>query len=302
LACDAEELERYLEGCVGLERAEFFSAPRMEGRFVGKRRLMWESPWESGFKENDVACAEVFWSFKSEGAPTVFLLHALMSAHPLGYWRLAKKFNFFGWNAVFLHLPFHYSRRPRGYANGALAVTANLVRNAGVLRQAVMELRQVKRWFWERGSREFGILGVSYGGWVSALASSVEEDWKFVVLVQPVSDVEHAIWESPASRSIRRILRMKGIERGATERHGHLTAPAKGNPMCELRRILLCGGRYDSVSPMERLRWLAREWGGCEVLEVPQGHFGYTALNVAVGRVFEWLAGEEQEDLATCNL
>ncbi|MCS7009313.1 MAG: hypothetical protein NZL93_05175, partial [Chthoniobacterales bacterium] len=123
LACDAEELERYLEGCVGLERAEFFSAPRMEGRFVGKRRLMWESPWESGFKENDVACAEVFWSFKSEGAPTVFLLHALMSAHPLGYWRLAKKFNFFGWNAVFLHLPFHYSRRPRGYANGALAVT-----------------------------------------------------------------------------------------------------------------------------------------------------------------------------------
>jgi hypothetical protein len=44
-----------------------------------------------------------------------------MSASDFGYQRIAHRFNQMGWNAVLVHLPFHYIRAPSGYLNGALA-------------------------------------------------------------------------------------------------------------------------------------------------------------------------------------
>ena len=56
------------------------------------------------------------------------MLHAAR-AHvyeSIGYRRCADRFNELGWNACFLQLPYHYSRVPRGYWNGELAITADL--------------------------------------------------------------------------------------------------------------------------------------------------------------------------------
>ena len=66
-----------------------------------------------------------------------------MSATRVGYRRWAAHFNELGWNACFVHLPYHYSRVPRGYWNGELAITADLIRNAEGLRQGVIEVRQL---------------------------------------------------------------------------------------------------------------------------------------------------------------
>ena len=64
------------------------------------------------------------------GAPTVLMLHALASASDKGYRLWARRFNAAGWNACFVHLPYHYSRVPPGYHNGELAITPDLVRTA----------------------------------------------------------------------------------------------------------------------------------------------------------------------------
>jgi hypothetical protein len=76
-------------------------------------------------------------------APTVIMLHALMSASDVGYRFWARRFNSLGWNAAFVHLPFHYSRRPRRHLNGELCCTADLVLTGDTLRQAVVEIRQL---------------------------------------------------------------------------------------------------------------------------------------------------------------
>ena len=93
------------------------------------------------------------------------MLHALMSASHVGYRRWAADFNARGWNACFIHLPYHYSRTPRGYFNGELAITADLVRTAEGLRQGVSELRQLMAWLRGLGCEEFGLWASSYGGW-----------------------------------------------------------------------------------------------------------------------------------------
>ncbi len=278
------ELEAYLAAGETLTREQFFAAPPsppISHLQAPISQLEWPSPVTSGFPANDTARALWFVGPAGPAAPTALVLHALMSASDAGYRRLAGWFHARGWNMLFPHLPYHYSRKPPGYANGALAITANLPRNAEGLRQAVIEQRQAMEFLRAQGVTRFGLLGTSYGGWAASLLSFVEPDFRFLTLIQPIIDVEHAIWDNPISTSLRRIVTAQGITAGMSHRHSHLSSPLHGQPLTDHGRILIIGGAYDSVTPPASLRELATLWTGSRYVEVPQGHFGYAALEAA---------------------
>lgn len=284
--CTRAQLERYLTEGERTTREEFFSVTAMsELQFKGSF-LHWRSPTRSGYDENDIAGARLFLTKQGWQAPTLVFLHALMSASDFGYCRIARRLNRAGWNAVLVHLPFHYSRIPRGRINGALALTSNLPRNGETIRQAVKEVRQVLALFRDRGCGQFGLIGTSFGGWIGALICFLEKDLSYVALLQPIADVEYAIWESPAGRAIRSQLDKVSIPIGITRRHAHLTSPMDGRPLCNADRILLVGGRYDPIVPLGILRNLRDAWPGSRLIEVNQGHFGYSAMGAAL-REFE---------------
>lgn len=285
--CTLAEFEAYLAANEPLTREQYYAAPPAPISHLPSSlsQLEWPSPISSGYPENDHA--RVLWFVGPVGpaAPTAIVLHALMSASDIGYRRLAQWFHARGWNMAFPHLPFHYSRVPRGHRNGALAITANLPRNAEALRQAVIEQRQLMAFLRAQGVRDFGLLGTSYGGWTASLLSFVEPDFRFLTLIQPIIDVEHAIWESPAARSLRRLLRAQGITAGMTHRHAHLSSPLHGQPLTRPDRITLIAGAWDTVSPAAGLRELAAVWAGADYVAVRQGHFGYAALAEARRRI-----------------
>lgn len=285
-----EDLEAYLAACEPLTREAFYAAPPLEPVEESPGHLVWSTPHPSGLEDNDRASAWLQPCERGWSAPTALILHALMSVNDTGYRRLASKFNALGWNAVFLHLPFHYARRPRGYLNGELAMTADLVRNGEGLRQGVSELRQLMQWVRDRGCREFGIYGTSYGAWSGALLASVEDDISFLALLQPIADVEHAIWQSPAGATIRRLLQRNGIDTSMTCRHAHLSSPLHASPRVEPERIVLAIGAYDQIAPPDRVRALADAWNGARVITSPQGHFGYVAARDIFTAVREIIA------------
>ena len=283
--CTPQELDLYFSACEPISRDQFYQVQRMpDAERVGDY-LEWRSPVQTEFPENQTARARIFLSEKGFRAPTVILLHALMSANDLGYRRIAAQLNRRGWNAALMHLPYHYSRVPRGYSNGALALTSNLPQNAETLRQAVTEVRQLMEYFRSNGCPDFGMIGTSYGGWVGALVSFLEREFRFVMLLQPIADIEHAIWESPASSMIRKALVTAGIEKGVTRRHAHLTSPLDGRPACEGKRVLIIGGTYDTITPPAVLQRLAGVWPDSEFTLVEQGHFGYAAMREALRRI-----------------
>lgn len=288
-ACTREELAAYLASCRDLAPADFYSAPESSSparwRSVWKTSaqpvlLAWRSPHRSGFQENDTARALAFSPDGDWSRPCVVVLHALMSASDIGYRRLAREINRRGWNMVFPHLPFHYSRVPTGFRQGALTITANLTRNAETLRQGVTEIRQLLDALRARGAREFGILGTSYGGWTASIVAALERDLRFAAALQPIADIEHVIWESPVAASIRKILTQRGIERGLSLDHAHLSSPLHAAPPTAQHRLIVAG-EFDSVSPPEPLQRLCRHWGDADFTTVRQGHFGYQALETA---------------------
>lgn len=276
-ASTRKQVEEYVATCEPMTRQQFYATPALEPVEESPGRIAWHSPHASGFASNDRASAWLQPCAAGPAAPTVLILHALMSVHDAGYRRLAAKFNRLGWNAAFLHLPFHYDRRPTGYLNGELAITANLVRNGQSLRQGVSEARQLMAWLRARGCHEFGIFGTSYGAWTGALLASLEADISFIALLQPIADVEHAIWESPAGRTIRTLLRRNGIDETLTRRHAHLSSPLHGIPSTPPTRIIMAVGAWDRIAPRAQTEALADAWNGARVLTSPQGHFGYVA-------------------------
>lgn len=274
------ELERYVAETEAMTRPEYFAAPAVHDSCEISAALTWTTPIRTAYPENDRVSVRLFPCDRGWTAPTMIFLHALMSAGDRGYRRWAATFNARGWNAAFVHLPFHYSRVPAGHRNGELAITADLVRTGEGLRQAVTELRQLIALLRARGSREFGIWGLSYGGWIGALLASVEE-LHFVTLMEPIVDVSHAIWRSPAGLAIRRQLVPHGIPPSLIERHSHLTSPLHAAPMVPPENILLISGEYDRIAPTAQLARLHALWQGSQLLEIPQGHFGYDMMRQA---------------------
>lgn len=285
-AVSRERLEEYLRMCEEHDHGSYYATPE-ENRTLPLpecRRdgdlLSWNSPLPGPHPENNRARARIYDTPSPAGAPTLILIHALMSANDFGYRRIAARFNSLGWNVLFPHLPYHYSRTPKGYANGALTITSDLVRNAEGLRQSVIETRQLIGWSRQRGSRRIALLGTSYGGWVSSLTLGLEEI-DFAILLQPVVDVQHATFHSPASRMMSDLLKKNGVHPGSIDRHAHLSCPTRVTPRSARDRIIVIGGSYDRLSPSESLKSLSSTWGA-RYREVNQGHFGYRAMRVAM--------------------
>jgi 1-acyl-sn-glycerol-3-phosphate acyltransferase len=296
-----EQMERYLTACERLSPQDYYVPPQAIGgngasdskpalNDIHDSRmatLSWRSPIKTEFPANNTARVDFFrrdartWT----GAPTVFLLHALMSSSPTGYYRWAEKFNELGWNACFVHLPYHFSRVPTGYWNGELAITPDLIRNAEGLRQGVIELRQIMESLRRHGCREFGVLATSYGGWIGALLTLVESDFRFVALMSPIVNVEHAIWQSPAARRLRRELVQANIERALVARHFHLSSPLHGRPVCDPTRILFVTGEFDSIAPPAEIEAIRQTWRGSELLRVRQGHFGHRMMRETIAHL-----------------
>ena len=284
------EMERYVVDCEKLTPREYYSAPRdvdLEAAIKNENAttISWRSPVQTSFERNNTARADFFPTARGKTAPTMFMLHALMSATHIGYRRWAAHFNELGWNVCFVHLPYHYSRVPRGYWNGELAITANLIRNAEGLRQGVMEVRQLIQALRENGCREFGVLGTSYGGWIGALLAMVEPDLRFAALMAPIVNVEHAIWHNPGSAFMRRELRRAKIPPELVARHFHLSSPLHGSPVCDPARVLFVSGDFDLIARPEDIDAIQQKWRGSELLRVAQGHFGYRMMRDTVARL-----------------
>lgn len=291
-----EAAEEYFAQCERQTRAEHFALPpALENlREETPNVISWQSRAVSNSQFPRNARVQVVLSTVEAKAPTVVMLHALMSASAAGYRFWARRFNSLGWNTAFVHLPFHYSRRPAGYWNGELCCTADLILTGDTLRQAVVEVRQLLDWLRARGSTAVGLLATSYGGWVGALVALLEPRLRFVVLLAPMVNTSYALYEGPTSWTIRRQLARAGLMPELVERHAHLSSPLHSSPAIEVtQHTLIVGGQFDRIVRLSDLRALHQAWPGSELATLPQAHFGYGMIPRGVA----WL--RERDLLAT---
>jgi hypothetical protein len=286
---NARAVESYFASNANRTLGEFYALEPMLRFAESAGSATWQSPVTTAFRENNRVQVKFFLTREKWSAPTVIFLHALMSASDFGYRRIAGKFNRAGWNAALIQLPYHFKRTPAGYPSGALALSSDVIRNAETLRQAVQEVRQLLFFVRARGARRCGLIGTSYGGWVSALVACLEAQLEFAALLQPLVDLEDIIWRSPAAVSIRKRLLQAEITEGFAAAHAHLSFPLHIPPPEKRSQLLLVAGAYDRLVQIESLQLLAKHWHLPRVAVAQQGHFGYAAMAIALRQIFAWI-------------
>ncbi len=276
-----ELLEAYLAKSKTLDLQEFFAAPAMEEITHHEERIFWKSPLQGKHPENNRSQTLFFPSFQNHStAPTLILLHGLMSTGEGGYRNIAHQMNECGWNVLFPYLPFHYARKISGYPQGLPAVTADLVRNGETVRQAVQEVRQLIAWSRAHGSEKVALIGTSYGGWIASLLLAVEKI-DHAILLQPIVELGHATFESPLSQVVARNLRARNVTPDYLYRHPYLS-PMQIKPLAANQCIKLVGATHDKISPPRFLRECSARWPQATYHEINQGHFGFAAMRYAL--------------------
>lgn len=230
--------------------------------------------------------AHARWWTSDRGRPTIVLLHGWGGGN---HWVTARAFVVpywlrHGYDVVAFQLPFHGHRAPAG--SGALFPSPNPLRTNEGFGHAIYDLRALAGFLRGRGASAVGVMGMSLGGYTTALWASVagppsagppsapgeaasagarnEIDAggvDFAVAMIPAVSMAKLMWRHGETSPVRRRAAKAGITEDllvdAFAVHTPTTRPAR----LPRERLFVIAGRGDRITPPEQAEALAAHWG-----------------------------------------
>ncbi|MFO0758978.1 MAG: alpha/beta hydrolase family protein [Byssovorax sp.] len=272
----------------------FFQAPRrMTPDVVPVRAIpggkvedwTWESPFVPfhpeaterylGQVENRRAAARLY-LHGDRPRPTALLLHGYRA----GQWAVEERAWPIEWlfeKGMDVALPVFPFHAVRGRKRGAPMAPGSDPRmtNEG-FRQAVLDTRTLIHHLRERGAPAIGLMGMSLGGYTSALIATIETRLAFVVPMIPLASL---------AESARHTGRFTGTPEQQRLQHEGLDAvhrvvsPLSRPARLDRERILVLGAEGDQITPIGHARRLA-------------GHFGAPLEVFAGGHILQFGRGD----------
>jgi len=237
--------------------------------------------------------AHARWWTSDRGRPTIVMIHGWGGGN---HWVTFRTFLVpywlrHGWDVVAFQLPFHGNRAPgSGLAkSGALFPSPNPLRTNEGFAHAIYDLRALAMFLRERGSSAVGPMGMSLGGYTTALWASVagENDPSgvdFAVAMIPAVSFSRLMWSHGESSPVRRRATNAGITEDlltdAFAVHSPTTRPAR----LPKDRLYVIAGRGDRITPPDHAEELAAHWG-TEILWFEGGHLAQVGRGDAMRTV-----------------
>ena len=144
-----------------------------------------------------------------------------------------------------------------------------------------MAARLLAGWLRRRTPR-VGIWGMSLGGWVAALTTTLDADWNAVALWAPVVAPAEVLFESGLVELLREAIIEGGTSAGdfAAPELAPMT-PTRCDTLIHRSKMLVVAGAYDQVISPRSVARLARRWN-VDVHWVPHGHISLMASRAPV--------------------
>jgi pimeloyl-ACP methyl ester carboxylesterase len=217
------------------------------------------------FAENRVVHAEL-WRHRDGGPrPTVIGLHGFGMGHPTldAAAIMAPALFAAGLDVALLTLPLHGARAPRRTCfSGQLFANPNVPRINESIAQAIHDLAALRAWLRARDAGPVGVLGLSLGGYVAALAAALMDDLDFAIpVVAPAcfGDLAHRFM---ATSSLYRRCESAALSRQEFRAIYGIHSPLAHGPRLPRGRVLIVAARGDRVVPAEHAVGLWAHWGG----------------------------------------
>jgi pimeloyl-ACP methyl ester carboxylesterase len=280
------EIHKAYEDDLNLDTSRFFPAPSSVPLTVRPVRPgVWDASWSSAFEpflgtvaerylsriENRTARARLYLSSSAEtvtSRPAVIAVHGYMG----GQWLIEENVWPIEWlskrglDVALPVLPFHAVRA--GSHRGAPGFPSSdpRITNEG-FRQAVTDIRTLARWLRARGAPHVGVMGMSLGGYTSALTATVTDDIDFVMPMIPLASIADFAREQGRLGSGDEIEE----QHAALERAHRWVSPVARPLMLPRERALIVAAEHDQITPVAHATRLARHFD-CEMITIAGGH------------------------------
>lgn len=235
------------------------------------------------FEENRMATARLV--LHEEPRPVLILIHGYLGgAHRMErrIWPISF-FRRLGMDLALFVLPFHGSRSAGGFGELPPFPGADPRMTNEGFRQAMADFQDFVGWLLGRGHPHVGVMGMSLGGYSTALAATVEPRLSFAIPVIPLASI-------PAVARLNGHLGSNEEEAEAQYRAlvgvHKVVSPLHRPPAIPSKSILIVGAERDQITPIEHARHLAHHFG-CRLETMHGGHlmqFGRNARFRSIGR------------------
>lgn len=193
-----------------------------------------------------------------------------------------------GFHVALLTLPFH-GKRKSGVVSGRLFASPDVAQLSEAVVQSVHDVVRTTEWLRAELGGPVGLLGLSLGGYVTALTAGLFDRLDFAIpIVAPVCFGDLAYRFMSSSRRYR-------DARGATLEYEEFRdlyrvhSPLTHKLRLERDRVLIVAGRGDRIVPVEHPNWLWSHWDRPRIHWLAGGHIAPFGRRQVVGVLREFL-------------
>jgi pimeloyl-ACP methyl ester carboxylesterase len=240
----------------------------------------------------NMTCHARWWT-SDRGRPTIVMIHGWGGGN---HWVTFRTFLVpywlrHGWDVAAFVLPFHGARAPGSGVgrSGALFPSPNPLRTNEGFAHAIYDLRALAMFLRSRGASAVGAMGMSLGGYTTALWSSVAGPGDvggtdFAVAMIPAVSMSRLFWGHGAHSATRLRAEKAGITEELLADAFEVHAPTTRPPRVPIDRRFVIAGHGDRITPPEQAQMLAAHWG-TEILWFEGGHLAQIGRSEALRTV-----------------
>ena len=178
-----------------------------------------------------------------------------------------------GLNVLMPVLPLHGPRRV-GRLSGDGFLGGEVLDCVHAEAQAIWDLRRLVGWARQQGAPAVGILGLSLGGYTTALAAGIEPGLACAVAGIPVTNLARIFWRHGPRLQLD-YLEHVDIDEDAVAELMRVVSPLAVEPLVPLPGRMIFGGISDRLVPPDHVQNLFEHWGHPRMVWYQGGHLTF---------------------------
>jgi pimeloyl-ACP methyl ester carboxylesterase len=235
------------------------------------------------------------WRHDDGPRPTLCVIHGfgaspyvLNSAFFALPWLYSK-----GYDLLLYLLPFHGPRRDLlSVVNGSGLFAHGPSHFNEAMLQSVHDFRIFLDHLEASGVEQFGVTGLSLGGYVSALLAAVESRLQVAIPNAPVTSIPQLIPDYfPANAGVLLSSLLHRIPLREAEGSVALHSPLNYRPLLRKDRLMIIGGLGDRLTPPEQTKLLWEHWGHPRLHWYPGNHVLHVNRGAYLREMRRFMAG-----------
>ncbi len=247
-------------------------SPAFKRRKISVSDFTFTTPLPSPEPANNLVRGRFYGDRRDHQKPVVIFLHGWMMEYYLIYETICLTLAERGLNSIFFELPYHRRRTPEGSFSGQYFLLRDLDTTYLALKQSLAEIAGLIGWLRkEAPKRTVGIVGMSLGGWIGGLLTTIEPRLDFAVLAAPAVDPRVMLSDSPLGKNISPHL-TRPEDRQSFQQCCGLTTPSLFSPAIPSEAILLTENVFDCFIPPAIISRLQTRWFGSKRARYRHGH------------------------------